>query len=468
MIKRKRRIETFSFFDHTGICKHLEKMAVKGWMIERLTNFGWIYRRIEPKNIKFEISYYPKASEFDPEPSDDQKTFHEFCAHTGWKLACTCAQLQIFYNELENPIPIETEPTLEVQTIHASAKKSFIPAYILLLILSVLQCFFLVSGLLGDPIDTLSNTAKLFSTVCFFILLIICTVELCCYFSWYGKAKKAAEQGEFYKPTSTSFLQKIIFVAIIIFAVVWMADFILFGDKLQRWIGIAFILYIPLLFVLVNSVKVFLKNIKAPKNVNKTITVLSSFALSFLMMGLITFATIKLSSSGFFTEKSEQTYEHNGITWILHRDEILLSVEDLMDVDSEVYIKERRGSESVFLGQYVMRQLPRRDAEDYVNIPGLEYTFVDVKISALYDICKKRMIYEQESLYPAEEREYIAQDSKPWGAKEVYRLKDNQLGYTNMYLLCYDGILVEIEFDWEPTVEQMRIVCEKFNQLNVK
>ena len=95
-------MEVFSFYDHAGISRHLEKMAAKGWMIERMSNFGWVYHRIDPKPVKFAVSYYPKASEFDPEPTDEQKTFHEFCAHTGWKLACTSAQLQIFYNEQEN------------------------------------------------------------------------------------------------------------------------------------------------------------------------------------------------------------------------------------------------------------------------------------------------------------------------------------------------------------------------------
>ena len=32
MKNRKRRIESLSFFDHTGISKHLENMAAKGWM----------------------------------------------------------------------------------------------------------------------------------------------------------------------------------------------------------------------------------------------------------------------------------------------------------------------------------------------------------------------------------------------------------------------------------------------------
>ena len=34
----KRRMEFFSFYNHTGIATHLAKMAKKGWMIESITN----------------------------------------------------------------------------------------------------------------------------------------------------------------------------------------------------------------------------------------------------------------------------------------------------------------------------------------------------------------------------------------------------------------------------------------------
>ena len=35
MKNTKRRLEPLSFFNHTGISRHLEKMAAKGWMIEK-------------------------------------------------------------------------------------------------------------------------------------------------------------------------------------------------------------------------------------------------------------------------------------------------------------------------------------------------------------------------------------------------------------------------------------------------
>ena len=38
MKNKMSRIETLSFYDHTGIEKHLAKMAKKGWMIEQITN----------------------------------------------------------------------------------------------------------------------------------------------------------------------------------------------------------------------------------------------------------------------------------------------------------------------------------------------------------------------------------------------------------------------------------------------
>ena len=135
----KRRFEVFSFFDYTGIAGHLSKMAEKGWLIEKISNTGWVYRKIAPQKLTFYVTYFPNASEFDPCPTQEQQTFHDFCRHTGWKLAAAAAQMQVFFNEQENPVPIETDPVLQTAVIHAAAKKSFLPAHLLLLLISVVN-----------------------------------------------------------------------------------------------------------------------------------------------------------------------------------------------------------------------------------------------------------------------------------------------------------------------------------------
>ena len=123
----KRRLMTFTFYDRSGIEKDLEKQAAKGWLLEKCAASGWVYRRIEPAKIHFSVVYFPAASMFDPYPSEKQVRFQEFCEHTGWELIASNAQMQIFCNRRDNPIPIETEPEIEVRNIHWSVKKTLLP-----------------------------------------------------------------------------------------------------------------------------------------------------------------------------------------------------------------------------------------------------------------------------------------------------------------------------------------------------
>ena len=468
MKNTKRRIEPLSFFNHTGISSHLEKMAAKGWMIEKIVNTGWVYRRIEPKNIHFAVSYFPKASEFDPEPSEEQKMFHDFCAHTGWKLACTSAQLQIFYNERENPTPIETDPELELQAIHASAKKNFIPSYIVLFAIALLNGALLVSNLLGDPIDLLSNPTDLFTGFAWLLLGLLCIVELVSYFKWRSKAKVVAEHGEFLKVPDTSKFQKAVLIITIGGAVFWAINYIIYGDSLRRWITILMCIYMPALFVIVNATKEFLKRKKASRGVNRTVTMFTSFIVAFAMMGAITFGTLYASNHGFFADKNEETYEYRGLTWVIHQDELPLVVEDLMDVDFDGYIKERRGNASLLMGQFVMRQHPRYDVENRKDFPELEYTMTIINVPSLYEMCKNQMIDKMDETDNTDipegfKRVYLEQDPMPWNANKVYQLAYQDSGNLNSYLLCYDDRIIEISFDWKPTAEQMAIVADKLS-----
>lgn len=172
MKNTKRRFEMFSFFDVERIEKHLEKMAEKGWLINKIDNFGWVYKKIEPQKLKFNVCYYPNASEFDPEPSDKQKDFYEFCEYTGWKIACQSAQMQIFYNENLQAIPIETDAQIAVETIHKAAKKNFLPSYFILLGLGLLQEFIFIARLVDEPIEILSNSTNILAGFLWFLVFI--------------------------------------------------------------------------------------------------------------------------------------------------------------------------------------------------------------------------------------------------------------------------------------------------------
>ncbi len=466
MKELKRRLETFSFYDHTGIEKHLENMAEKGWLLSEINRFTWVYRRIEPKKLHFAVTYYPKASEFDPKPQEGQMIYQDYSAHTGWKFICSSAQMQIFCNEEENPIPLETDPSVEVQTIHKAAKKGFLLSYFILLAIAVLDTALFISRLLGDPIGLLSSTTQLATGFCWALLFLLCVVELGGYYRWRRKAIKAAENGEFLDTRSHSLFQKIVLAAALFALVYVFINLISVGNRMMLTIYTLLIGYMITLFIVVNAVKQFLKRKKVSRNANLTVTLVVDFVLAFAMLAAITFGTLKASQAGLFNPGAE-TYEHNVSTWILYQDELPLYVEDLQDVKFDSYIRENRHDESIFLGQKVVRQHPRRDTGNAVNVPEMSYTLTIIKVPALYDLCKESILNKrsdtvvEEGIIFVDHYEEI--DATPWLAEEAYQLHFSG-GILNKYFLCYEDRIVEIDFDWEPTEEQMRIVAEKLNK----
>lgn len=462
MRKTIKRLEPFTFFNVTAICSRLEKMAAKGWMIERIVNTGWVYRRMEPRKLHFAVSFYPKASEFDPEPSLEQQTFIDFCAHTGWQLACTSAQMQIFYNDRENPIPIETEPQLEVDAIHASVLKSMLPAYLVLFLIVLLQGGLFLSGFLGDPIRTLSDPSRILVGLCSVCCLILFVTELTCYFRWYGKAVPAAEQGLFLSPPDTARLQWSILGVVAIGFACYVLDHMLNGDALRRWILAAMLVYMALLFFGVQGMKDFLKKIKASRGVNRTLTCITSFVLAFTMMQGITHVLWWMNENRF---SEQNTSESTRINQMISENRMPLILEDLLEVDSDRHRMLYSGSESLLMGQLTMGQRIRFDIDDVPDEPELEYRIVKVKLPFLYPMCKERLLYEQERLKHSHNLTYQEADPAPWAAEEAYRLWAPESGFTGQYLICYEDVLIELNLDWEPTEAQKEIVATQLGGL---
>ena len=76
----------FSFYDQVRIQEKLEEMAQQGWMIHQPGNFTWTFKKMEPQKLRFAVTYFPAASEFDPGPTEGELRKMDFCAHDGWQL----------------------------------------------------------------------------------------------------------------------------------------------------------------------------------------------------------------------------------------------------------------------------------------------------------------------------------------------------------------------------------------------
>ncbi len=433
MRETKRQMSLYSFYDHTGIEKHLARMAERGWLLCKIGQLFWHYRRIEPKKITFSVCYFPQATIYDPRPSEGQEEFYDLCAHAGWTLAGESGQLQVFYHEGEDPTPIDTDPALEVEAIHQSAKKTVLPANFLLLGVAVLNLGLFLWRLWDNPVLTLASGGTLLALVAYTLILVNCTVELCSYFRWRGRARRAAERGEFLPTRSNVWLQRLL-LAILLPAGAWCLAG-MFQDGLGGLAAVSMLGVIGIIAAVL-GVRKLLKGAGVSAKANLRGTLAVCVVLSILFAAAIPWLVIRGLNS-----RPDPGAE-----------ELPLSVADLVEMDPDHYSRWQFRTSSPLLALLQVSDYPRIYGE---KTHSLRYDVLVVKVPALYSLCRDH--------YLGEDSRYAPTDPAPWGAQEAYQyvLDGQTLEY---YVLCYPHRVVEITLDWTPTAEQMAVVGEKLGR----
>lgn len=462
MKETKRRIEITSFYDHTGIEKHLEKMAAKGWLLEKVSNFFWTYRKVEPTTVKFAVTYFPSASDFDPKPSDSQQTFVDYCAQSGWMLAGLSAQMQVFYNEHPDPVPIETDPFLQVENIHKAMKRNFIPSSLVLMACAIIQIALVIGRIVSNPLYVLFSGSTLASLVPWSLVILLCSAEVITYFRWYRKAKAAALEEDILLPTrSTRKLQIVTLMILAIYLVFW---FLSLGGGMNLAIALMSFGYMAVLLALVFLLKNFMKKKQVSTKVNRIVTFAACFILAFALMGLLVATIVGTDMSDLFEDKDRvETYEFRGSTFRIYHDDLPLTVEDLMEVGEDARYSYLADRQSSFLAS-------KLDASQYPTMdnlepPDLDYTLIEVKFAPLYDTFREELLsqYDYRNDYTDHQYFFTIIDPSPWGAEEAYQLYWGSNEPMEEYLIFWEDSMLEINFDWTPTPEQMTIVAEKLN-----
>lgn len=458
MRKTKRRMETLSFYDRTGIERHLEKMAAKGWLIDHVGAFGWVYRRIEPKQLQFSVTYYPKASDFDPGPTEGQQVYHAFSAHAGWQYVCSWAQMQIFCTDQPDAVPIETDPEIELENIHAAMVKGFLVPYGILLAIGVWWSAMLVHDLWDDPIGLFSSVTNLFLAVVWPLLGLLCVVEIVAYLCWRARARKAAARGEFVDTPNTRPFQRVVFTVCAAAFIVQLLYNVTTGSPVLRVVSILMVLYMLVLMAVVQGVKQLLKRKKVSRGVNRAVTIAVDVVLAFGMMAAIVFGTLRATQNGWLDTDTAV-------------DELPLTLAELWgDELPEADYTSRWTEDASPLAAVYDGKEEAYPLEQGVSTPSLDYTVTVIKLPALYDRCRAQMV-EKKIEISYRQIDVVAYriatpcDAAPWGANEAWQVTwENDIPGDD-YLLCYDRNLVEISFSWTPTDAQKALVGEKLGDL---
>lgn len=471
MRDRKRRLENFQPYDYTGIQEHLTKMAGKGWMLEKLTSFGWLYRRCEPQELTFAVTWFSEASDFNPEPTENQKTFYDYCAEAGWQLIAEWAQMQIFCYMPEEgsslsevPVPLETEESVKLRNIHRSMKKNYLPSNLVLLAIALLQVgmqLWITDGV----VDFITDGTRMFLIVIWMILGLFILGNLVDYGVWYRRSLRSIEEGGGCVENRGGYqkVARTLPIIMVVLLVLWVAYL---PEKKFLWGGLLGLLLVTAATTAVYGVKSLMKRRKASRRKNLTATALTCILVSFGSTALLVFFAIAGLTSGLFNDKPTRVYTTTMASgqeweWEAYDDDIPLKVEDLVATDCQRYSYEREDDASIFAHKITARQDCIPGGEEG---PELRYEVLDVKIPFLYNACVEDYL-KQKAQWLSRWGEnpgsgYVKIETEEiWKAQEVYQvLSGNEPRWE--YLVCWERRIVAIDFDWEPTVDQIQIAVQ--------
>ena len=456
-------MEFYSLYDHTGIAVHLEKMAAKGWLLEKIGVWGWTYRRCEPMQVRFAVTYFPKTDHYEPKPTEDELTFQDYCKEAGWVLAASSAQLQIFYHPDPDAVPIETDALTQVENIHETGKKTFLMNNYLFLGLAFLQVSIQLLGNLSNPIDLFTQTSVPFAIFIWGLLGVLSTVDLITYYRWRKKALVLAEEEDRFLPTKSHPSVQVICLSCAIFGyLVWVLT--LSNPRMSVY-SVALFCCTMLLIGAVNGTRLLMKRLNVSASTNRFITILVDVILAIsLFVGM----TLFVIQSGFLQRKPVDTYEYLGCEREVYADPLPLYVDDLMECERSDYSSEIvRENHGLFGWEFIGFQNGRKDRGD--ELPGIWYYVVEVENDWAFEKCWEDRLDAYGGVTTKEEMTdpwsggMVAEDPDPWQAEEVYRQYIDQIPTRNR-LIRWEERFVWLELDWEPTPEQMQIITEKLRQ----
>lgn len=452
MRNTKREFCSYLIFDYRGVEAHLSKMAARGWRLEKIGPWFWTYRRAEPAQVAYAVTYLPSVSQFSPEPSADRENLEELCAAAGWEPVAEWVQMQIFANERPDPVPLETEESVRLEIIHRSMKKNFLPWNVVALALALVMVGLQIKTLLTDPYSLLSST-NLFPSFVWELLLVLQARNLLWYGRWLRRSRRSVAQGGACADVGPGLRR---FNLVILWLVLAMAALFLVSTLLTTGaeIGLFVVCYtagLVLLILLVDRTRRALKRRGTARGLNVFLTLLVDVVLAVVLVGVGPMVIVGLVSSN-----SGSIY-YQGEHWDADPVPLPLTVEDVTGQHYEHVRRYDIGSGSLLIRERSCRETVL-DGEDLVI---LDYDITTLALPGLYDLALEHCQTERYSSWPYRWQET---DPAPWGAEAAYQLfKDTGVFQDtySLYILCWPDRIVQLNLsDLAPTPDQMAVIGE--------
>ena len=462
----KYQISTYNLFDYAGVERHLEKMAAKGWRFYSIGKFFWVYRRAEPANLKYSVTYVPEASQFDPEPLEKQRNIEAYCEEAGWKKVGNWMQMQIFCSDNQEAVPIETDEAMRLEVIHKSMKRNYLPSQLLLLVVFLLNMVTTYGQAKNNLVEFLSSSGRLWTTGIWIWGVLLLLFDIGYYFIWLHRAKRAVKSGlACPKPRMYRHVVRIYWAGLLFLAGG------LFGTY-TIGMGIAMAAYLVLFFVIISVVFKIQESLKrkgVSKAGNAVITLGSCVFLTFFAIGGLAAALLLFDVGDKERTIEMDTIEINGQQWDIYHDPLPLPlyVEDFVEAeafDSSRWVPYEQESILADYGEYHSDMFVKQG--DSTEVLSLRYKVITAKAALFYEPLLEAY-YEREFRYADDgEREKVEYRVTYEGEKgTMYRQYYEGLPMAHEWLVLTENNIIPMEIYLEElTGEQMQSIVEKLSQ----
>lgn len=458
---RKRTLNWYQINDSEAIARHLERMAERGWLLEKAGSTLWTYRRGEPGPVKYTATCFPEASVFDAAPTDGQETYIDYCRAGGWELAGAYGPLQIFRAVTPDPTPIETDERFKLDAVRRSMGKSFVFSYGLLLASMGLNLWLRAESFRRDPLEFISRSSNLSLTLLLAGMAVYCGAFLADYFIWLFRSRRAVERGGACARVHTRARLWMGWALMALCALTllgYLEDYAVPG---ARWILLYAFGGVLLVLAASRGVMGLLKGRGCRRGTTRTAFVVTVAALSVLYAASLPFLLLGTQRARFLRMDREPAYVHtnhpgSAVSYDMevYRDPLPITLEALgFEVTEEDQCSYRAKTDrSPLAARTVCSQGP---AEWSSDLPDLRYEACRIPWGWLRQLCWDLTIAPENSAAHYYGPDYAFPAELPEGALEARRTENGGryalLDREGIVLICgsWDLTQAQVETIWE-------------------
>lgn len=450
--------------DEAAIVKRLEKLAAKGWLLERAGAWGWSLRRVEPAQVRYALTYFPEASVFDPGPTEDQETYADYCRAAGWEFVTSYGPVQYFRSTRPDPAPIETDEGAKLEAIHRTKTKNTLLASGLVLVVLAIFWSGQLRVLRQTPLSVLSDNVRLAILAVFLILSLCAVIAPVDYLIWYIRSKRSVENGGACLPSRT-WLRSAANILLLSCPAALLGVVLAAAGSVRRGLLVLALLILRFLpyAALWTVFHLLRRRGRDRASVRKGYIIAAVIAWIGIMVLDIAFLDSDILTAP--DRQPEQIYvDSDGDSHNLYADDLPVTLEDLgIQVTASDHCSYERNHSASPLVSYTTYE--QRAASEESDLPWLLYGVADFAWDGMAKEQMERMVYGGPVVMGGQIfilRESNAVEDPRWGADQTY-YKPRTTGKRNggEWLLRYGNRLVGIrQVGWELTDERVEILRE--------